>query len=94
MIVRKIGGLHVSCWISRANTFTGIGSKSTDSCLIARLTTIWGDPDYWIEIVEIEAQSTGLREPGLMLVTVRRPVSAIVVRLCNLVQSDRIVSGL
>ena len=28
VIVRKIGGLQGSWWISRANTFTGIGSKS------------------------------------------------------------------
>ena len=28
VIVRKIGGLQESWWISRANTFTGIGSKS------------------------------------------------------------------
>ena len=28
VIVRKIRGLQESCWISRANTFTGIGSKS------------------------------------------------------------------
>ena len=48
----------------------------------------------WIEIVEIEAQSTGSREPGLALVTVQRQVSTIVMRLCNPVQFDRIVSGL
>ena len=28
VIVRKIGELQESWWISRANTFTGIGSKS------------------------------------------------------------------
>ena len=28
VIVRKIGGLQESWWIGRANTFTGIGSKS------------------------------------------------------------------
>ena len=28
VIVRKIGGLQESQWISRSNTFTGIGSKS------------------------------------------------------------------
>ena len=42
VIVRKIGGLQVSWWISRANTYTGIGSKSTDSRLIAGLATILG----------------------------------------------------
>ena len=42
VIVRKIGGLQESWWISRANTFTGIGSKSTDSRLIAGLTAILG----------------------------------------------------
>ena len=46
VIMRRIGGLQVSWWISRANTFTGIGSKSTDSRLIARLTTILGR--FWL----------------------------------------------
>ena len=57
VIVRKIGGLQESWWISRANTFTGIGSKSQQfSC--APIQVGLGDCDaiHWIvtaRIVEV-----------------------------------------
>ena len=91
----EIGGLQESWWISRANKFTATGSKSQQFLCNCGVDNNFGEIlTIGLKFVKIETRSTGLREPCLVLVTLQRPVSTIVMRLCNLFQPDRIVSGL
>ena len=91
----EIGGLQESWWISRANKFTATGSKSQQFLCNCGVDNNFGEIlTIGLKFVKIETRSTGLQEPGLVLVAVQRSVSTIAIRLCIPFQSDQIVSGL
>ena len=91
----EIGGLQESWWISRANKFTATGSKSQQFLCNCGVDNNFGEIlTIGLKFVKIATRSTGLREPGLVLVAVQRSVSTIAIRLCIPFKSARILYGL